>query len=50
MFNLFNRANFGNPDSQNLFNTNGTRRVGTGRITATTSTARQVQLGIKLLF
>jgi hypothetical protein len=50
LFNLLNHANFANPDSQNLFNTNGTRRVGTGRITRTTSTARQMQLGVKLLF
>jgi hypothetical protein len=50
VFNVLNRANFANPDSQNLFNTDGTRRVGTGRVTRTTTTARQVQLGVKLLF
>lgn len=49
-FNLLNRANFGIPSSPDLFNTNGTRRVGATRITSTVSTARQIQLGVKLLF
>jgi hypothetical protein len=49
-FNLFNRANFGIPDATALFNTDGTRRSGVGRITSTATPARQVQLGLKVIF
>lgn len=49
-FNILNRANFATPDAGNLFNTDGSRRPNATRITSTTTTARQVQLGVKLLF
>ncbi len=48
-FNLLNRANFGTPQ-QNVFNTNGTVREDAGRITTTTTSARQIQLGAKLVW
>ena len=48
--NLFNRANFAPPADPVLFNSTGTRIPGSGRITALTTPARQVQLGVKLLF
>jgi hypothetical protein len=40
-FNLLNRANFGLPQSQ-VFNTNGTIREDAGRITTTSTAARQI--------
>lgn len=46
-FNLFNRANFGLPQNV-IFNTNGTIREDAGRITSTSTSARQMQLGVKL--
>ena len=47
-FNLLNRANFGRPNSV-IFDASG--RVGSaGRITTTSTPARQVQLGVKLVF
>jgi outer membrane receptor protein involved in Fe transport len=47
-FNILNRANFGRPSAQ-VFDAGG--RVGdAGRITNTTTAARQVQLGLKFLF
>jgi hypothetical protein len=49
-FNLFNWVNFGIPDATALFNTDGTRRAGIGRITTTATPARQVQLGVKVSF
>ncbi len=49
-FNVLNRANFGTPDASALFNADRTRRPGSGRVLRTTTTSRQVQLGIKLLF
>jgi len=48
-FNLLNRANFGTPQ-QNVFNTNGTIREDAGRITSTSTSARQIQLGAKLIW
>jgi hypothetical protein len=48
-FNLFNRANFGVPDGT-IFNTNETVRGAAGRIQDTTTTSRQVQFGLKVLF
>ncbi len=50
VFNLFNRANFASPSNPVLFNPGGTRIPGAGRITELATPARQVQLGIKLLF
>ncbi len=48
-FNLLNRANFGLP-SNIAFNSNGTTRTAAGRISSTTSTSRQIQFGLKLVF
>ena len=56
-FNIFNRPNFGLPDPT-IFNNPGffvptflaTRRGAAGRISNTTSTSRQIQFGLKILF
>ncbi|MBI4454344.1 MAG: TonB-dependent receptor [Acidobacteria bacterium] len=49
-FNLFNRANFGQP-STNLFRTDsGVPDTTFGRIASTSTTARQIQFGLKYLF
>jgi hypothetical protein len=48
-FNLLNRANFALPDNT-LFQAGGVRRGAAGRIRATTTTARELQLGFKLSF
>lgn len=48
-FNLLNRANFGFPQNA-VFNANGTVREDAGRITTTTTSARQIQLGVKFVF
>ena len=48
-FNLFNRPNFGTPEK--FVFTSSARRVGdTGRITDTSTTSRQIQFGLKLIF
>ena len=49
-FNVFNWVNLGLPSANVLFNTDGTRFAGAGRITSTSTPARQVQLGLKLTF
>jgi hypothetical protein len=49
VYNLFNRANFGLPQ-QTVFNANGTVREDAGRITSTSTSARQMQLGVKLVW
>ena len=50
IFNLFNRANFENP-VDNVFAWSEDGRIGSaGRLDATTTTARQIQLGLKLQF
>jgi hypothetical protein len=49
-FNAFNWVNLGLPSAGVLFNTDGTRFVGAGRITSTSTPARQVQLGLRLTF
>jgi len=48
-FNLLNRANFGLPD-RNVFQSNGQVRGAAGRISDTTTTSRQIQFGLKLVF
>src|SRR5262249_46755088 len=48
-FNLLNRANFGMPQ-QNVFNADGTVREDAGRITSTSTSARQIQLGGKVVW
>ena len=50
IFNLFNRANFATPNSGALFNTDGTRIPSASQITRTSTTSRQVQLGLKFVF
>lgn len=48
-FNLFNRVNFGEV-SERLFTSRGGRRGSAGRISSTTTTSRQIQMGLKILF
>jgi hypothetical protein len=48
-FNLFNRANFGVPDNT-IFTSTGAVRGAVGRITTTSTPARQMQLGLKFGF
>jgi hypothetical protein len=48
-FNLFNRANLGTPQAT-VFNANGTYREDAGRITTTSTSARQLQLGVKAVW
>ncbi len=48
-FNIFNRANFSTPSTR-LFARAGTRSGTAGRITQTTTTSRQIQLALKILF
>jgi Carboxypeptidase regulatory-like domain/TonB-dependent Receptor Plug Domain/TonB dependent receptor len=48
-FNLLNRANFGTPQ-QNVFNADGSIREDAGRITNTSTSARQIQLGVKFVW
>ncbi|MEP6813566.1 MAG: hypothetical protein ABI990_11300, partial [Actinomycetota bacterium] len=50
IFNLFNRANFATPNSAALFNPDGTRIPSATQITRTSTTSRQVQLGVKFVF
>jgi hypothetical protein len=49
LFNLLNRANFGVPDAQAI-DSDGSIREAAGRITTTVSSARQMQLGVRLSF
>ena len=50
-FNIANRPNFLIPFSTNmLFNPDGTRASGAGRLSETTTTARQLQFALKLIF
>jgi hypothetical protein len=49
-FNAFNWENLGLPSAAVLFNPDGTRFAGAGRITTTSTPARQLQIGLKLLF
>jgi hypothetical protein len=48
-FNLMNRANFGAPSTL-VLNTDGSARSTAGKITNTTTTSRQLQFGLKLIF
>jgi len=48
-FNLLNRANFGTPQ-QNVFSADGSVREDAGRITTTSTSARQIQLGAKFVW
>ncbi|MBI4456645.1 MAG: TonB-dependent receptor [Acidobacteria bacterium] len=49
-FNIFNRANFGTPSTAVFQDASGIPSRTFGRITNTTTTARQIQLGLKFLF
>jgi hypothetical protein len=50
-FNVFNRPNFSPPtDNQFLFNTDGTSVPGAGAIDLTTTTSRQLQIALKIIF
>jgi hypothetical protein len=48
-FNAFNWVNLGLPDFT-IFNSGGVRNPTAGRITSTSTAARQVQLGVKFIF
>ena len=48
-FNILNRANFGLPITAG-FETNGNRLATTGIVNDTSTTAREIQLGLKLVF
>jgi hypothetical protein len=49
-FNIFNWVNLGLPNASVLFNSDGSYRGGAARITTIATPARQLQLGIKLIF
>jgi hypothetical protein len=54
-FNLLNHANFGIPSAGNggtavVFTGSGAVSPTTGQITTTSTTSRQIQLGLKILF
>jgi hypothetical protein len=49
-FNLFNRVNYGNPNSTAFSNATGAPNPSFGRINSTSTTARQGQLAVKVLF
>ena len=49
-FNIFNRANFARPGARPFRSASGARDSRFGRITSTTTTARQIQLALKFLF
>jgi hypothetical protein len=48
MFNVFNRANFANPSI--IVFSSRSRRGGVGRITRTTTSSRQIQFALKIIF
>ncbi|HEX8029622.1 MAG TPA: TonB-dependent receptor [Vicinamibacterales bacterium] len=50
VFNVLNRVNLNPPGSPLLFASNGTRIPGAERVTTLATPARQMQLGVKLLF
>lgn len=50
VFNLLNRANFSIPSVTEIFNPDGTVRGDVGRITSTRTSARQAQLGIRVVW
>lgn len=49
-FNLFNWVNLGLPNASVLFASDGSYRAGAARITTIATPARQLQLGIKVIF
>ena len=48
-FNILNRTNFNTPEDE-VFRSRGRVQSAAGRITSTTSTERQIQMGLKILF
>lgn len=50
LFNILNRANFGSPSNSVFTDTTGAPSRTFGRITSTTTTSRQVQFAVKVLF
>ncbi len=50
LFNFLNHPNFGAPGNNVFSNAAGTLDPGVGRITTTSTTMRQIQLGLKLIF
>jgi hypothetical protein len=48
-FNILNRTNFNTPEEE-VFRSQGRVQSAAGRITSTTATERQIQLGLKILF
>lgn len=49
VFNVLNRANFSQP-ATNVFNNQGNRVAGAGRISSTSTTARQIQVALRYQF
>lgn len=50
-FNIFNRANFAYPSGRTIFTSeNGIPAANAGRITGTTTSSRQIQFGLKVIF
>ena len=49
-YNLFNRVNFGLPEWQIFTNTTGTPNPAAGRISNTSTSSRQIQFALKLIF
>jgi hypothetical protein len=43
-------VNLGLPSAMVMFNPDGSRFAGAGRITSTSTPARQIQLGVKVMF
>jgi hypothetical protein len=50
IFNLLNRANFDDPNSGIFSNTSGVPTATFGRIDGTSTTARQIQVALRLTF
>jgi hypothetical protein len=53
VFNLLNRSTFQLPaliDSTDMFDSSGARNPAAGLLTSTTTSSRQIQLGIKLIW
>jgi hypothetical protein len=49
-FNILNRANFGTPNAVVFSSASSTPATTAGVITGTSTTSRQIQFGLKLLF
>jgi hypothetical protein len=52
-FNILNHANFAvplSPDNTDIFDSSGAPTEVTGRLTSTTTTAREIQFALKLMW